>query len=279
MWRNLLQEPGLPRGLIFSAPKRIRVDEWAIWTPAMLSQARQVPAFPIENPNLGAGRAPLLMSVPVAYYTTVFRPQLWGFFLFDFERGFSFYWCCKVFGLLLATGWWLRTIGLRSQALIIFGAIWIFFPVLRNGGFLLRRCCPRWLPAGRFALAVLRNFSDRKIAGENFSHLRSSFSSEQNLLSVFIRLFKFRFVGSLLLFSLDSGARSKAKTATCPVGARYSGLRSPPRRSRCYSSRFGLTFAPLSTLSRTPHIPENGAVMAANSRSSNCSPAFWDSSK
>ena len=127
MWRNLLQEPGLPRGLIFSAPKRIRVDEWAIWTPAMLSQARQVPAFPIENPNLGAGRAPLLMSVPVAYYTTVFRPQLWGFFLFDFERGFSFYWCCKVFGLLLATGWWLRTMGLRSQALIIFGAIWIFF--------------------------------------------------------------------------------------------------------------------------------------------------------
>lgn len=127
MWRNLLEEPGIARGLIFSSPKRVRFDEWSIWTPAMLSQARQVPAFPIENPNLGAGRAPLIMNVPVAYYTTLFRPQFWGFFLFDFERGFSFYWCCKVFGLLLATGWWLRMMGLRSRPLVVFGAIWIFF--------------------------------------------------------------------------------------------------------------------------------------------------------
>jgi len=25
----------------------------------------------------------------VAYYTTLFRPQLWGFFLLDLERGFA----------------------------------------------------------------------------------------------------------------------------------------------------------------------------------------------
>jgi hypothetical protein len=127
MWRTLLLEPGIPRGLLFSSPKQIRVDEWCIWTPAMLSQARQKPPFPIENSNLGAARAPLLMNVPVAYYTTFFRPQLWGFFLFDFERGFSFYWCSKVFGLLLAVGWCLRQMGLRSRALIIFGVVWVFF--------------------------------------------------------------------------------------------------------------------------------------------------------
>jgi len=127
MWRTLLLEPGIPRGLLFSSPKQIRVDEWCIWTPAMLSQARQKPPFPIENSNLGAGRAPLLMNVPVAYYTAFFRPQLWGFFLFDFERGFSFYWCSKVFGLLLAVGWWLRQMGLRSRALTIFGVVWVFF--------------------------------------------------------------------------------------------------------------------------------------------------------
>jgi len=127
MWRTLLLEPGIPRGLLFSSPKQIRVDEWCIWTPATLSQARQKPPFPIENSNLGAGRAPLLMNVPVAYYTTFFRPQLWGFFLFDFERGFSFYWCTKVFGLLLAVGWCLRQMGVHSRALIIFGVVWIFF--------------------------------------------------------------------------------------------------------------------------------------------------------
>jgi len=127
MWRNLLTEPGIARGLILSSPKHLRVDEWAIWTPAMLSQARQNPPFPIENPSLGAGRAPLLMSVPVAYYTTFFRPQLWGFFVFDFEHGFSFYWCTKVFGLLLAVAWALRQIGVRSYLLAIFGAIWVLF--------------------------------------------------------------------------------------------------------------------------------------------------------
>jgi len=127
MWRNLLTEPGIARGLILSSPKHLRVDEWAIWTPAMLSQARQNPPFPIENPSLGAGGAPLLMSVPVAYYTTFFRPQLWGFFVFDFEHRFSFYWCTKVFGLLLAVAWALRQIGVRSYLLAIFGAIWVLF--------------------------------------------------------------------------------------------------------------------------------------------------------
>ncbi|MBA3543540.1 MAG: hypothetical protein H0T83_03740 [Chthoniobacterales bacterium] len=127
MWSNLLSEKEAPSGLLFSSPKRVRGDEWSVWTPAMLSQARQTPPFPIQNPNLGAGRSPLIMSVPVAYYTTFFRPQLWGFFIFDFERGFSFYWCGKVFGLLFAVGWCLRQIGVRSRWLVIFGALWIFF--------------------------------------------------------------------------------------------------------------------------------------------------------
>ncbi|HET9856570.1 MAG TPA: hypothetical protein VFP99_01940, partial [Chthoniobacterales bacterium] len=127
MWRDLLTEPGTARGLIFSAPKRIRVDEWGVWTPSALSQARQKPPFPIENSNLGAGRSPLLMNVPVAHYTTFFRPQFFGFFIFDFVRGFSFYWWAKFFGLLLAAGWGLRQIGIRSRLLVIFGAVWVLF--------------------------------------------------------------------------------------------------------------------------------------------------------
>jgi hypothetical protein len=127
MWQKVLREPGPPPGLLLFEPRLIRLDEWNVTTPSMLSQARQSPAFPIENSSLGAGRAPLLMSVPVAYYTTLFRPQLWGFFLFDFERGFSFYWCCKVFGLLLASAWLLRQIGIKSPVVVAFGTIWIFF--------------------------------------------------------------------------------------------------------------------------------------------------------
>jgi len=126
-WSRILHEPEAQSGLVLFTPKLVRLDEWHAWTPSALSQARQKPPFPIENPSLGAGRAPLLMSVPVAYYTTFFRPQFWGFFLFDFERGYSFYWCCKVFGLLLASGWLLWQLGLRSRALILFSTLWIFF--------------------------------------------------------------------------------------------------------------------------------------------------------
>src|ERR1700736_2032873 len=100
------------RGLLLFKPQHVRSDEWLVWTPAALSQARQTPPFPVRNPSLGAGCAPMLMNLPVAYYTTFFRPQLWGFFIFDFERGFSFCWWCKVFGLLLASAWLLRQIGI-----------------------------------------------------------------------------------------------------------------------------------------------------------------------
>lgn len=126
-WQTVLREDAPIRGLLLSSPKKIRSDEWVVWTPSMLSQARHTPPFPIENASLGYGRTPLLMSVPVAYYTTFFRPQLWGFFLFDFERGFSFYWCAKVFGLLLASAWLLRQFSIRHRGIVAFGTIWIFF--------------------------------------------------------------------------------------------------------------------------------------------------------
>ncbi len=126
MWEEELSGRKVSKGLLLFQPQSIRTDEWLVWTPAALSQARQIPRFPIENPNLGAGRAPLLLNLPVAYYTTWFRPQLWGFFILDFERGFSFCWFAKIFGLLLATAWFLRQLGVRSRGLALFGGLWIF---------------------------------------------------------------------------------------------------------------------------------------------------------
>jgi len=80
-WTKILHESETQSGLLLFSPKLVRLDEWHAWTPSVVSQARQDSPFPIENPSLGAGRSPLLMSVPVAYYTTFFRPQFWGFFL------------------------------------------------------------------------------------------------------------------------------------------------------------------------------------------------------
>src|SRR5229473_1126983 len=125
MWEEELSEREASKGLLLFKPQLIRTDEWLVWTPAALCQARQIPPFPIENPNLGPGRAPLLLNLPVAYYTTWFRPQLWGFFILDFERGFSFCWMAKIFALVLAPAWFLRQLGLRSLTLALFAGLWM----------------------------------------------------------------------------------------------------------------------------------------------------------
>jgi hypothetical protein len=127
VWQTILNESGPIRGLLFFHPEESRSDEWVHITPSMLSQARHSPPFPIQNESLGGGYSPLLMNVPVAYYTTLFRPQLWGFFVFDFEHAFSFYWCCKVFGLALAMAWLLRQLGIKQTGIVCFGVVWIYF--------------------------------------------------------------------------------------------------------------------------------------------------------
>lgn len=125
MYENLYGA-GKPEGLLLFTPKKVRSDEWMVWTPGALSQARQHPAFPVENANgVGGGWAPFLLNLPVAYYTTWFRPQFWGFFIFDFERGFSFAWGVKLFGLLLALAWFFRQF-LRSIGMVALATLWTF---------------------------------------------------------------------------------------------------------------------------------------------------------
>lgn len=128
-WEEELSGHKASKGLLLFEPRSIRTDEWLVWTPAALAQARHAPRFPVENPNLGPGRATLLLNLPVAYYTTWFRPQLWGFFVLDFERGFSFCWFAKIFGLLLGPTWLLRQLGVRSRGLALFGGAWLFLCV------------------------------------------------------------------------------------------------------------------------------------------------------
>jgi len=41
-WQRVLREPEPIRGLLAGTPKNIRSDEWVVWTPSILSQARQL---------------------------------------------------------------------------------------------------------------------------------------------------------------------------------------------------------------------------------------------
>src|SRR5438477_358043 len=74
-----------------------------------------MPRFPVENRNLGAGRAPLLVNLPAAYSTTWFLSQLWGSFIFDFERGYSFGCISKIFRPVLATACFLPLLAVRRR--------------------------------------------------------------------------------------------------------------------------------------------------------------------
>ncbi|HAF12448.1 MAG TPA: hypothetical protein DHU55_15075 [Blastocatellia bacterium] len=90
-----------PKGVLLSKPKGVRTDEWLMFTPAILSQARSQPPFPTSNPSYGPGKVPLIMSLPAQHYTMLFRPALWGYFLFPFEFAFAWHWNIKIFGLFV----------------------------------------------------------------------------------------------------------------------------------------------------------------------------------
>ncbi len=125
-WNRFLgQEPA--GNTIFGAPKPIRSDEWAIHTPAILSQVNSRKPFPDTNYSLGALKAPLVMNLPVAHFSTLFRPQFWLFFITDVETAFSFYWNMK-FVFVIGGLFFLLMVLLRNNFYVaLFGALWVFF--------------------------------------------------------------------------------------------------------------------------------------------------------
>lgn len=127
IWSQAFEKSGSRSGLLWGSAQNIRVDEWGTLTPAMLSQANQRPPFPQANPSWGGAKAPLVMNVPVRHFGVFFRPQYWGFFLLDLERGFSFFWNMKM--LLLNTGIFLLLMLLTRNHLWVslLGTAWVFF--------------------------------------------------------------------------------------------------------------------------------------------------------
>jgi hypothetical protein len=142
MWKEVLDDTEAPSGLLFSTPKFVRTDEWLGWTPSLLSQALHRPSFPLENPNLGAGKTPLLISLPARHYSMLFRPQLYGFFLFDLETAFAWFWNVKLFGLFISFFLLLRVLTRNNFSISLFGAAWMCLSAYTQWWF----SCPPMLP-------------------------------------------------------------------------------------------------------------------------------------
>ena len=102
-WHEVLDGSPAPEVLL-GAPQGLRTDDWWVHLPLALSQARQEPPFPLVNGDVGLGQDALVpLSLPVRHPATLFRPELWGFFLGD-DVGLAWLWWGRGLGLF---GVWL----------------------------------------------------------------------------------------------------------------------------------------------------------------------------
>lgn len=127
MWRYFADGRLPDRGLLLGSAKDIRADEWMTQTPWMLSQAAIEPPFSTVNPNVGDGSTALLVNLPVRHWTTLFRPQFWGFFLFDVEHAFSWYWNLKWYVLVVGSFVFFRIITRAHWLATVAGTALVFF--------------------------------------------------------------------------------------------------------------------------------------------------------
>lgn len=152
LWLQFADRQPPTKGLIVGVPKEIRMDEWFVQTPWIWSQSNQNPPFPLTNPNVGNGVAPLLTNLPVAHWTMFFRPQLWGFFLLDRERAFAFNWNFKWLGLLLGGFLFFRRIARGNNFLAGAGALILLFSSYVQWFFSTPACMPEMISMLFFGL-------------------------------------------------------------------------------------------------------------------------------
>src|SRR5438477_9675311 len=65
---------------LLGTPRPIRVDEWNFHTPLILNQYLRPDRFSPKDTIVGPGNAGLVANGPMWHFTTLFRPEFWGFF-------------------------------------------------------------------------------------------------------------------------------------------------------------------------------------------------------
>lgn len=100
LWDGMYPPEYVERAVSIGSPKPIRSDEWGTLTPWILNQAQT--GMKNDNANIGAPGSPMLAGAPVLSPVMVAQPKYWGFVFLDVERGYSWYWAYKSFGLVAA---------------------------------------------------------------------------------------------------------------------------------------------------------------------------------
>jgi hypothetical protein len=127
MWNSYLEKREKPAGLLAGKPQPIRSDEWFLGVPWLLSQVNANPALPTNNPAVGPDTAALAVGLPTRHWTGLFRPAHWGFYLFDAEHGFSWYWLTRTVVCFAFLALLFLELSRGSIILALTGASWVFF--------------------------------------------------------------------------------------------------------------------------------------------------------
>jgi hypothetical protein len=121
-WKKIVLSD-IHSGVLLGQSRSIRTDEWTVQTPFYASQTMN--KFAVNNPSLGAENVTLAATVPVKGIYGYTQPRFWGFYLMGFEKGFSWLYSWRVFGLLLS-GFVLFSILTKGEFwLSLTGSVWI----------------------------------------------------------------------------------------------------------------------------------------------------------
>lgn len=110
--------------VIAGTPRFIRMDEWMINATGQIGQYNA--GLPVQNATMGDANAPVVWNLPVKDVSTLFRPYLWSYFVFDVERAFAFSWNFNTFGFIISMFLLLMLLTRNNFWLSITGTFFIF---------------------------------------------------------------------------------------------------------------------------------------------------------
>lgn len=111
--------------VIAGKPRFIRMDEWMITSTGIIGQYNA--GMPIKNESVGDLNTPVIFGLPVKDVSTILRPNLWSYFIFDIERAYAFAWNFNIFFFLVGTFLLLMLLTKNNFWLSVTGTFFIFF--------------------------------------------------------------------------------------------------------------------------------------------------------
>lgn len=125
VWETVYPDRPVDQPIDIGTPKRIRSDEWRVQTPWVLNQVAT--GSHRVNRNVGGESATLLAAVPLEGAVGLPQLKFAGFRVFGLERGMSWWWAYKSFGLVFSFFWLCLILTKGNLAASLLGSLWIYF--------------------------------------------------------------------------------------------------------------------------------------------------------